>query len=69
MPVFIPSPTGGLWVTKWEMRGNPTGFYEGKVMGHGIAGEVEGMQFDLAGQGGGGVDSYSGEILDPQAEE
>jgi len=51
------------------MKGNPTGSYEGKVMGHGIAGEVEGMQFDLAGQGGAGVDDYSGQLLDPQAEE
>ncbi len=69
VPVFTPSPTGALWVTKWEMRGNPNGPYEGKVMGHGIAGEVEGMQFDLAGLGGAGVDNYSGEVLDPQAEE
>ena len=67
VPVFIPSPTGGQWVTKWEMKGNPNGTYEGKVMGHGVAGEVEGMQFDLAGQGGGGVDYYSGQLLDPHA--
>ena len=66
-PVFTPSPAGGLWVTKWEMKGQFPVNYEGKVMGHGVAGEVEGMQFDLAGQGGGGVDYYSGELLDPQA--
>ena len=56
-----------MWVTKWEIKGNPNSFYEGKVMGHGVAGEVEGMQFDLAAKGGGGVDYYSGPVLDPHA--
>ena len=68
MPVFAPSPNGGRWVTKWEGKGNPNGSYEVKVIGHGIAGEVEGMQFGLAAQGGGGVDNYSGQLLDPHAE-
>ncbi len=68
-PVFVPSPTGGRWVTKWEIRGNPNTFYEGKVMARGVAGEVEGMLLNLAAEGGGGVDYYSGDLLDPLASE
>jgi hypothetical protein len=70
VPVFIPSSTGGRWVTKWEARGSLSGLgYVGKVVGHGIAGEVEGMQFDVELVGGiTGADYYSGQLLNPQAE-
>ena len=64
-PVFTASE--GLWVTKWEFKGNMFGPYTVKVIAHGVAGEVEGMQFDFAAQGGGGIDYYSGSILDPHA--
>jgi hypothetical protein len=66
-PVFTPSPTGGKWVTKWEMKGNLNGPYEGKVIMHGIAGEVDGMQYDSDVEGGGGFDYYTGQLLDPHA--
>jgi hypothetical protein len=64
---FTPSARGGLWVTKWEVFGNPTGATAGKVMGHGVAGEVEGMQFDAAQTGSLGVDLYNIQLLDPHA--
>jgi hypothetical protein len=57
----------GLWVTKWEFRGNMFGPYTVKVIAHGVDGEVEGMQYSFTAQGGGGVDNYSGTILDPHA--
>lgn len=67
-PVFTPSPAGGLWVTKWEARGSLAGLgYAGKVVGHGIAGEVEGMQDSFYFHGGGTTDYYTGQILDPHA--
>jgi hypothetical protein len=66
--VFTPSASGGTWVTKWEVKGNPAGPYAGKVTGHGVAGEVEGMQFDAALTGGAGVDDYSVQLLDPHAQ-
>ncbi len=68
-PVFTPSPAGGLWVTTWELRGSMAGLgYVGRVVAHGIAGEVEGMQATSYFQGGGGsTDYYTGQILDPHA--
>ena len=67
-PVFIPSPAGGLYVTTWQGQGNPISAYEVKVVGHGIAGEVAGMQFDVIGNGDLFSTLYSGELLDPHAE-
>jgi hypothetical protein len=68
VPVFESSPAGGLWVTKWETRGSLAGLgYAGKVVGHGVAGEVEGMQENLDFEGGGGPDQYTGWLLDPHA--
>lgn len=64
-PVFTPSPAGGVYVTKWEGRGNPLGPYEIKIIGHGIAGEVEGMQFNVTGVGSLFLTYYNGQLLDP----
>ncbi len=67
VPVFTASPTGGQWVVQWEAKGNLFGPLEVKFVGHGVAGEVEGMQFVLTGQRSQGAPSAlgSGEILDP----
>jgi hypothetical protein len=68
VPIFKPSPAGGLWVTKWEARGSLAGLgYTGKFVAHGVAGEVEGMQENLEFAGGGLTDYYTGQILDPHA--
>ena len=67
-PVFIPSPTGGLWVTRWEAKGSLAGLgYTGKVVGHGVAGEVEAMLDTAEFQGDGTADYYRAQILDPHA--
>ncbi len=70
VPVFTPSATGGKWVVKSESKGNLYGPFESKLVGHGIAGEVEGMQFVLTGQEpeGAPYELFSGEILDPHAQ-
>lgn len=68
-PVFVPSPTGGQWFVKGEAKGSYASLsFEGQFVGHGIAGEVEGMQFVLAGHWEGFQGGYSGEILDPHAQ-
>ncbi len=69
VPVFVPSPPGGKWAVKWEARMNLDGSAEDKFGGHGIAEEVEGMQFDLAGRWQGPAGGYEGQILDPHAQE
>ena len=65
------TPSGGVWVTKWEGKGLVENAipisYTVKVIGHGVAGEVEGMHFDVEAVGGGGFDFYSGQLLDPHA--
>jgi hypothetical protein len=70
LPVFTPSPGGGQWVVQWEAKGNLYGPAMTKFVGHGIAGEVEGMQFVLTGQQPEGelYGLYSGEVLDPHAQ-
>jgi len=66
---FTPSPSGGTWVTKWEVFVNPAGHYTGKVIGHGVAGEVDGMQFDAAlAWTGPGVEDYTIQFLDPHGQ-
>jgi hypothetical protein len=68
VPVFTPSPLSGQWETKFEIKGNLNGPYTVKVIGHGVAGEVEGMQFIFEARWiSTGVDAYSGEILNPHA--
>ena len=65
-PVFTPS--GNVWRTKWEFKGNLNGPYTVRVIGHGLTGEVEGMQFKFEAQWVDiGVEHYVGEILDPAA--
>jgi hypothetical protein len=62
------APTGGLWRTKWEFKGNMNGPYTVKVIGHGIAGEVEGMQFSaVATWVEPGLEHYEGQLLNPKA--
>ena len=65
---FTADQKNSIWVTKWEAGGNLLVSYEVKVIGHGIAGEVEGMQFSVIALGGGGVESYIGQLLDPHAQ-
>lgn len=43
------------------------GQYTGKVIGHGVAGEVEGMLVSAEFHGSGGVDYYTAQLLDPHA--
>ncbi len=68
-PVFIPSPAGGRWFVTYEVKGNLAFMaFTGHFIGHGITGEVEGMQFDLAGHWLGPAGGYDGQILDPHAQ-
>ncbi len=68
-PVFVPSPTGGRWVVKLEAKGSYAALsFEGQFVGFGVAGEVEGLQFVLAGYWEGFQGGYSGEVLDPHAQ-
>jgi hypothetical protein len=68
-PVFTPSKDGGVYVTKWEFRNSAAGPYHLKVVGHGVAGEVEGLQFVAEAQGYNiYVDVCIGQLLDPKAE-
>jgi hypothetical protein len=67
-PVFIPSPTGGLFLGTWESKGNLAGPFTVQSAGHGVAGEVEGMQFNAEGQAPDALSShYTGWLLDPHA--
>jgi hypothetical protein len=62
-PVFIPSPEGGLFVDHWEIKGNASGPYTGKAVGHGLAGEVQGMQYNVQFQGSDTFTAYYGGLL------
>jgi hypothetical protein len=67
VPVFTRSPAGGLWVTTWQSQGNLLGPFDVNVVGHGVAGEVEGMQFQAEAQGDAGTGHYAIQLLDPHA--
>jgi hypothetical protein len=65
-PQFTPS--GGVWVGIVEAKGNMAGTLTAVGTLHGIAGEVEGLQYTF--EGGGptfGVDVYTVRVLDPHA--
>jgi hypothetical protein len=65
-PQFTPS--GGVWVGIVEAKGNMTGNLTSTGVLHGIAGEVEGLQYKVEGGGPtSGISSYTIRVLDPQA--
>ncbi len=67
-PVFIPSPTGGLWRSVWEGNGTLGGQATLHAIGHGVAGEVAGMVYTVEGQAATALPvHYIGWLLDPHA--
>lgn len=71
--VFTPSAAGGLWEGRWEHMGILGGaITRHKAVGHGVAGEVEGMVYAVEGQMVWDetfemyVTAYSGWLLDPK---
>lgn len=64
------TPTAGKWLTKFEVHGNMSGGpYEGKLVATGVGGAVDGLRLNLMISGGGGVDAYTGLLIDSNAEE
>ncbi len=69
-PVFIPSPTGGMFVDHWQLKGNVLGPYTLSAVGHGIAGEVDGMQYNVEAEAPNAFTAfYVGFLLDPHAKQ
>jgi hypothetical protein len=67
VPAFTPSAAGGCWASKWESKGILGGEGAIHALGHGIAGEVEGMIYAVVGQADpDGVAAYTGWLLDPK---
>ncbi len=46
--------------------GNPLAYYEVHIIGHGVAGEVEGLLLSFKAQGDLMTTVYTGQILDPR---
>ena len=67
-PVFVPSPEGGRFEARWESQGNLQGASTVWAVGHGVAGEVEGMTYSVVGEAGDPLSAvYTGWLLDPHA--
>lgn len=65
-PQFTPS--GGVWVGIVEAKGNMAGNLTSAGTLHGVAGEVEGLQYKFEGGGPtSGVNLYTVRVLDPDA--
>ncbi|HEY5911868.1 MAG TPA: hypothetical protein VJA21_14795 [Verrucomicrobiae bacterium] len=72
-PVFNASADGGLWEGMWEHKGILGGaITQHKAVGHGVAGEVQGMVYAVEGQTVWNdefdmyVTVYTGWLLDPK---
>ncbi len=72
-PVFKASAAGSQWAGRWELKGILGGaITQHKAVGHGIAGEVQGMVYAVEGQTVWDeglkmyVTAYSGWLLDPK---
>ncbi len=66
-PVFTASAAGSRWASRWESKGILGGAGTIKAVGHGIAGEVEGMVYVVEGQAApDGSAAYTGWLLDPK---
>jgi hypothetical protein len=75
VPVFVASAAGGYFQTRWEVKGVLGGAGSLKGVGHGVAGEAEGMTFVFEGETNVWdselqtyVTKYTGWLLDPKSE-
>lgn len=62
------TPTGGVWVGIVEAKGNMVGTLTATGVLHGIAGDVEGLQYKFEGGGPtSGISVYTVRVMDPHA--
>ncbi|MHC1764643.1 MAG: hypothetical protein AB9869_10090 [Verrucomicrobiia bacterium] len=65
--VFTPSPGGGVWESVWHGTRPAGGVPEVRIIAHGVAGEVKGMQLTLVSVDWQHSTVCIGELLDPKA--